>query len=1271
MRDKHFDIDAFPELHPKGNCGLDYESRIKTLSRVKYYAQRIMNIDPRYRENADFMFMAQQASERFAIESQIKMAMSHGSVDTDEKGSPILVPSDDAFAIFNKVPGTPAYWKCFKNELYSKMEALGPFHLFFTLSCAEMRWACVLLAVLKAILKRKLNVMYLDNFILVDEKQEEKSDEKKLSAQSETCAEIDAQSHQEKNDNQKVRQNVAWNGEANTVLIYDEALSICDMPKKTKENNDSEWEEDRKEILDKKLKKIGLTYDLEILKKEKIDLEHGLEQLEAKQMKNDLNEKDKETITNQIAEETEKLAENKRNTELRESLDFVIEDVKEQQILRDFIIELEDPENELKDSDIEKLATYKKVERNKIMTLENYLNRYLKQNSMNKTDFLKNHFVLITQLFDKRARDFIDTVMKEKGFEDYAFRVEFQLRGLPHIHGVAWLNYDADDRKELLDETGTFIIQGDNPDGLNQGVINEIEKWISCKRSRNEDKRLNEIVEECQKHRHTKKSCLKRGNGCRFNFPRPPSNRTMISRPVENVFPELSTEDQVNILKKAKEVLTIVKKALEDLDEDCVEYDDDLERFLKEKCLYKDEIIDVALYHKYLQISSSGSSVILERKISERFINNYNPDFQRSWNANTDIQLCLDSFAVVTYITDYLTKGDTNLTKTLITALKENRDADKFNLLNHLKKVYFKSKQTCVCEAAYRLIPGLNLKGSSLSCLFVASGFPHKRKKYVNLMDKDDDKEYDPIEDEEIEERFEDQHSSSKDENPKPNKKQGNNFKKVISLENKKLIEPESKHKKYEMRPKDTGCDLFCDVDNKNIFDGMCFAKFSTLYEYNNSEPKTALWHIIKEDEAKNCGVTLEMIRDHISKKKKDKKKVTKSSSNEVIENENDDKEEVIEDQINDGDEVIENDTDDEDEEKEKENNMTSCEIAEMNSSLPSNLRWGPPLNKVKGKKSTSEIRNNTKNQPSVDSFFPIQATFEIGYTKRYFDLTKKINKLPKLLKYIDKSERQEDEYSKDYVPNRILPQWIRLSNGRTMKLRIKPYALRLYSFPKDIIQHKYSELILFTAWRNEKKDFWLVKKKSEQETYFDSNDPDFANKLEMMKTNKKSEWEKNRMEILPFSKKLSAIKELMENDAFQRSETIYDSVNPQAVQQNEEDAADFDISDQEDEFPEVPESSSAKKTKNDKKRKDAGSIIPEKCIFKKSILPDDMRDLHQSIRDLTYEQRVIFDKYIHYLQSLKCVKHGGDIMPEPPRIIAHGNYITLLVYYLPNKIYK
>ena len=42
--------------------------------------------------------------------------------------------------------------------------------------------------------------------------------------------------------------------------------------------------------------------------------------------------------------------------------------------------------------------------------------------------------------------------------------------------------------------------------------------------------------------------------------------------------------------------------------------------------------------------------------------------------------LCLDSYAVVTYITDYLTKADEGLTKLLTTSLKEERNADRFNL---------------------------------------------------------------------------------------------------------------------------------------------------------------------------------------------------------------------------------------------------------------------------------------------------------------------------------------------------------------------------------------------------------------------------------------------------------------------------------------------------------------------------------------------------------------------------------------------------------------
>ena len=40
------------------------------------------------------------------------------------------------------------------------MEQLGPFHLFYTLSCAEMRWPSVLAEVLRTLEKDKIKIFY-------------------------------------------------------------------------------------------------------------------------------------------------------------------------------------------------------------------------------------------------------------------------------------------------------------------------------------------------------------------------------------------------------------------------------------------------------------------------------------------------------------------------------------------------------------------------------------------------------------------------------------------------------------------------------------------------------------------------------------------------------------------------------------------------------------------------------------------------------------------------------------------------------------------------------------------------------------------------------------------------------------------------------------------------------------------------------------------------------------------------------------------------------
>ena len=55
----------------------------------------------------------------------------------------------DKFNVLKTVRGTPSYWQQLRYDIFAKIEQLGPFHLFFTLSCAEMRWPEMMAAVLE------------------------------------------------------------------------------------------------------------------------------------------------------------------------------------------------------------------------------------------------------------------------------------------------------------------------------------------------------------------------------------------------------------------------------------------------------------------------------------------------------------------------------------------------------------------------------------------------------------------------------------------------------------------------------------------------------------------------------------------------------------------------------------------------------------------------------------------------------------------------------------------------------------------------------------------------------------------------------------------------------------------------------------------------------------------------------------------------------------------------------------------------------------------
>jgi hypothetical protein len=92
-----------------------------------------------YSKNSDYLFVCQQHLERHLLEGNIGITGQKGKISKGPDGTDTISCSN-AFDVFGKIPGTPQYWKNYRNELFARMEQLGPFHFFFTLSAAEMRY---------------------------------------------------------------------------------------------------------------------------------------------------------------------------------------------------------------------------------------------------------------------------------------------------------------------------------------------------------------------------------------------------------------------------------------------------------------------------------------------------------------------------------------------------------------------------------------------------------------------------------------------------------------------------------------------------------------------------------------------------------------------------------------------------------------------------------------------------------------------------------------------------------------------------------------------------------------------------------------------------------------------------------------------------------------------------------------------------------------------------------------------------------------------------
>ena len=330
-----------------------------------------------------------------------------------------------------------------------------------------------------------------------------------------------------------------------------------------------------------------------------------------------------------------------------------------------------------------------------------------------------------------------------------------------HVHGTLWVDLDKLEKlvlgqneklvngtpNQIKDPTiekplkglkDAFVKLRNNVD-LNQNevtaMINMIDEFTTVSLHGNtvgED--VASIAKDVNVHRHTK-TCKKYNEVCRFSYPRFPSYETIIAQPAKGNKTERDKilKKQEEILSKMSEVLQVeenvsmIMKSFDKEKESKEEHPDFIKKRIEKLCEFAG--ISLGEYVEALSISKRGYKIIQKRDIDELFVNSYNEEWLRAWNGNMDLQICLDFFSVITYITDYYSKDETGTMKLIQEALKNNECKDVKDQMKLISNTFLKYRMMGEAEAVYRLIPSMTLRHSNVTCQWVSTDPVEERSK--------------------------------------------------------------------------------------------------------------------------------------------------------------------------------------------------------------------------------------------------------------------------------------------------------------------------------------------------------------------------------------------------------------------------------------------------------------------------------------------------------------------------------------------------------------
>lgn len=134
----------------------------------------------------------------------------------------------------------------------------------------------------------------------------------------------------------------------------------------------------------------------------------------------------------------------------------------------------------------------------------------------------------------------------------------------------------------------------------------------------------------------------------------------------------------------------------------------------EEKTLAAADVISEA-YYDALAVSTRDTTIILKRNMNELYINYCSPEWVQAWDESINIQMCIDFFAVASYITDSFTRNESDIMNILKEAPKSQHAKSMESKMLFLAQTFLVNRQMDGSEAIYGIIPQLHLLESSIN----------------------------------------------------------------------------------------------------------------------------------------------------------------------------------------------------------------------------------------------------------------------------------------------------------------------------------------------------------------------------------------------------------------------------------------------------------------------------------------------------------------------------------------------------------------------------